>query len=111
MRTSILIRGQPLEYCILHNVQPVGPSVGFYAGREIPETVVDDFGRRFEFVGIAARKTNGALDAEALGSGEFIVRPGLVYRLETAATSSWESMLHGLRRAWDSGLVRDRVQG
>jgi hypothetical protein len=77
-----------LEYCILHDVKPVGRTMGFFADREIPEAVVDQFGRRFDYVGVASRKPNGKLDAEALGPGEFILRPGLVYRL-VRSNNSW----------------------
>ena len=37
-----------LEYCMLHEVKPVGPILGFLADREIFESVVDQFGRMFE---------------------------------------------------------------
>lgn len=32
------------------------------------------------YAGVAPRKCNGVFDVDALGAGEFIVRPGLVYR-------------------------------
>jgi hypothetical protein len=82
-----------LEYCMLHDVKPVGRSVGFYADREIPESVIDQFGRRFDYVGVATRKPNGQLDGDALGTGEFILRPGLVYRLVRAIEKSPVSTL------------------
>lgn len=80
-------RARPIEYSILHHVKPVGPSLGFYNDREIPESVVDEFGRRFVYAGIASRTWSGELDCNALRPGEFIVRPGLVYRIENMKTS------------------------
>jgi hypothetical protein len=66
---------------------------GFYADREIPESVIDEFGRRFVYAGVAPRKFNGAFDVDALAAGEVIVRPGLVYRRVGAKTSWWQSLL------------------
>jgi len=79
MRGTIVL-DRPIEYSILHNAKPIGPSMGFYTDREIPESVIDEFGRRFVYAGVAPRKCNGAFDVDALAAGEFIVRPGLIYR-------------------------------
>ncbi len=75
---------RPIDYSILHNVKPTGPSIGFYAGRPIPESIIDEFGRRFVYAGIAPRRWNGQFDGDALGPGEFIVQPGLTYRIHRA---------------------------
>jgi hypothetical protein len=91
MRGTIVL-DRPIEYSILHNVKPIGPSVGFYADREIPESVVDEFGQRFVYAGVAPRKCNGVFDVDALATGEFIVRPGLIYRRVGAKTSWWQSL-------------------
>jgi hypothetical protein len=93
---------RPIEYSILRNVTPTGCAVGTYAGQEISETVADEFGRRFAYVGIALRKRNGQFDANALGPGEFIVLPGLVYRYEPE-DSSWWATLFG------AGAHRDKA--
>jgi hypothetical protein len=69
-----------LEYCMLHEVKPVGPILGFLADREIFEAVVDQFGRMFRFAGVVSRKANGDIDENTLAPGEFILRPGLIYR-------------------------------
>ena len=60
--------------------------MGFYADQEIPELIVDEFGRRFVYAGVAPRKFNGVFDVDALATGEFIVRPGLVYRRVNSKT-------------------------
>ena len=71
-----------LEYFLLHDARATGPSVGFYANRDIPASVVDDHGRNYIFAGVAPRCGNGDFDLDALGAGEFILKPGLVYRME-----------------------------
>jgi hypothetical protein len=65
---------------MLHDVRPTGRKIGLYSGFEFFESVIDQFGKRFDYVGVAPRKFNGRPDADALGKGEFILRPGLVYR-------------------------------
>jgi hypothetical protein len=100
MRVPVFNQERPIEYSILDDVQPAGRSVGTYAGREIPESVVDEFGRRFVYVGVAPRKWNGRYDGDALGPGEFIVRPGLVYRYENTKPSWWGT-LFGARHVRD----------
>src|SRR5262249_13853057 len=72
-------RGQPVEYFILMEPHPDGPIVGRYAGHAIAEAVVDYFGRRFTYAGIAPRLRSGRYDVESLRPGEWIVEPGLVY--------------------------------
>lgn len=92
MRVSVFNSDRPIEYSILHGVTPAGRSVGTYAGQDIPETIVDEFGRHFAYVGVAPRKWNGHYDGNALAPGEFIVPPGLVYRYVAAGPSWWETL-------------------
>jgi len=80
---------RPLDYFVVQGPQPTGRSLGLFAGRDISETIVDMFGNRYAFVGLAPRKWNGELDAKALGTGEFIVLPGLLYRREDARQKGW----------------------
>jgi hypothetical protein len=58
--------------------QPEGSTVGIYAEHPIAESVIDYFGRRFTFVGVAPRYADGRYDLDALHTGEFIVEPGLL---------------------------------
>jgi hypothetical protein len=83
---------QPIEYSILRDVTQEGCSMGSYNGQDISESVIDEFGRRFAYVGLAPRKWNGDYDGNALGPGEFIVPPGLVYRYLSAGPSWWEAL-------------------
>ena len=75
-----LTSGRPVEYFILVEPRPDGPLVGYYAGRPIPEAVIDYFGRRYGYVGVASRRRGGQYNVEALAPGEWIIEPGLVYR-------------------------------
>ena len=77
--------GRELCYCILHDIEPVGRIIGNYAGDKIPEAVRDRFGRVLLYAGIAPRTASGKLDPNALAGGEFIVAPGLIYRLIPSA--------------------------
>jgi hypothetical protein len=86
------LRGRSLEYFMLHDVKPTGQSVGLFANREIAESVIDDCGRRYVFAGIAPRRWNGDFDVDALRTGEFILKPGLVYRIEPIAPSGFGSL-------------------
>lgn len=70
-----------LEYAMLMDAAPAGPVVGQYAGGDIAAAVTDAFGRRYDFVSLAPRDWKGRIDVRALEAGEFIVPPGLVYRL------------------------------
>ncbi|HET6390941.1 hypothetical protein [Hyphomicrobium sp.] len=75
-----LRRTQLLDYSVLHSARPEGPAIGALDGREFTEFVRDAFGRLFVYSGVAPRRSDGAFDEEALGPGEFIVPPGLIYR-------------------------------
>jgi hypothetical protein len=79
---------RPAEYCMVVEPRPAGPMIGVYEGLPIAERVVDHFGRRFIYVGIACRRRDGQFDPAGLGLGEFIVEPGLVYRLEKGKPAS-----------------------
>ncbi len=97
MPLAPLPRSRPLEYFILHDAKPSGPSVGRYGGKDIPASVVDEFGRSYVFAGIAPRRWNGSLDVDALRTCEFILMPGVVYRLEHIRPSWFESLFRSNR--------------
>ena len=73
---------RPVEYSIVVEPRPTGPTIGVYNGLPIAERVVDQFGRRFAYVGVASRRGSGQFDVASLKPREFIVEPGLIYRLE-----------------------------
>lgn len=72
--------------------RPLGPIIGHLAGVGFAETVGDAFGRRFTYQGVMPRGPGGDFDLESLRRGEFIVPPGLLYRLE--------GMTRGPRKPW-----------
>ncbi len=76
---------RPIEYSILHHTKPAGPLIGRFADQEFTEFVRDEFGRLFVYSGVAPRRSNGQFNDDALGPGEFIVRPGLIYRYKGKA--------------------------
>ncbi|UVK38807.1 hypothetical protein LHFGNBLO_000095 [Mesorhizobium sp. AR10] len=75
-------RSLPTEYFILANLRSEGATIGHLAGAPIAETVVDASGHRYRFAGVAPRAADGRFDVESLRTGEWIVRPGLVYLME-----------------------------
>ena len=76
---------RPVENFMLLNPRAEGPSLGSYAGHPIPATVVDGFGRRYAYAGVAPRLRDGRYDVDAMGKDEWLVDPGLVYRGDGAA--------------------------
>jgi len=75
-------RRLPTEYFVLANLRSEGTVIGHLAGKPIPETVVDASGHRYRFAGVAPRAADGRIDVEGLRTGEWIVQPGLVYRMD-----------------------------
>ena len=72
------------DYHLIVDPRPEGPTVGIYADCPFSESVADYFGRHFTYAGIAPRRRNGQYDLAALRTGEFIVEPGLLYRIVPA---------------------------
>jgi hypothetical protein len=67
---------------MLVDARPAGRVLGYYKDRPIPAAVVDYFGRRYIYAGLAPRHRNGGYDVDALATSERLVEPGLVYRAE-----------------------------
>ena len=76
-----------VEYAMIVEPRPEGAVIGYFAGEPISERVIDTFGRRFAYVGLASRRRDGEFDADQLKVGEFIAQPGLVYRLIAKSSS------------------------
>lgn len=70
------------EYSMVVEPRPTGPTIGVYGGLPIAARVVDQFGRWFTYVGVACRRRDGQFEVASLKPREFIVEPGLIYRLE-----------------------------
>jgi len=84
--TNLNRRGRSPEFNRLMGPQPDGPTIGYLGDHPIASAVVDHFGRRYLYVGAAPRRPNGQYDADALGAGEFLMEPGLVYRCDPMPT-------------------------
>jgi hypothetical protein len=74
---------RPIEYAILHRTRNAGEVVAHYLDEPVYQTVIDEFDRRYRYGGLAKRLPNGEFDFKALGRGEFILLPGLVYVAES----------------------------
>lgn len=70
---------RPIEYAVLHRTRNAGEIVALYRGEQVYQTVIDEFGRHYRYGGLAPRLPNDELDFKALGRGEFILMPGLLY--------------------------------
>ena len=70
------------DFLVVVDPRPEGPILGMFGEHKIASTVVDRFGRRYDYVGVATRLCMGRCDADALKYGEWLVEPGLVYRLQ-----------------------------
>jgi hypothetical protein len=66
----------------LLDADPTGSIIGSYDGVPIAEEVMDECCRRFGYVGAAPRRTDGSYDLASLRLGEFVIGPGLLYRLK-----------------------------
>jgi len=84
---------QTVDYFILRDVTPYGRAIGVFSGIPISEAIVDAYGRHYIFSGIASRTWSGKFNVECLGSGEFILPPGLVYRLVRKQKTPWWQVL------------------
>jgi hypothetical protein len=82
-------RTVPSEYFVLRvyrgedaRFEGASSVVGYLDGRPIVDTVIDDAGCRYRYVGLAARLRDGRVDVLSLRPGEWIVEPGLIYAAE-----------------------------
>ena len=69
----------------LCDAQADGPMLGYCAGHPIFSAVVDGFGQRYVFAGVAVRRRDGDVDVAALRPGEWLLEPGLIYRSDRPA--------------------------
>jgi hypothetical protein len=69
-----------LEHYLLSGTKSDGPMLGYCAGQPIWEAIVDGLGRRYVFAGVAVYRRDGGVDVAALGRGEWLLEPGLIYR-------------------------------
>jgi hypothetical protein len=70
------------EYHLLHEATPCGAVIGNYLGSKVYERVVDHWGRSYAYTGVIARGPTGHFERKLLKPHEFILKPGLVYRMQ-----------------------------
>jgi hypothetical protein len=76
-----------IDYYLVVDPRPDGDKIGEFAGVAFAEAVIDAFGRRFVYKGLASRTRRGTYDLDAIGRGEFIVEPGLLYCIDRGTNS------------------------
>jgi len=81
-RSARFRAAQPdVEFYRLYGARPDGAVVARYRDQDVCDVVVDEFGHRYVFAGVAPRLLNGAYDVRGLKIGEVILEPGLIYQL------------------------------
>lgn len=70
------------ECLILHDVTAQGPVIGYYLGHPIHDRIADHWRRTYSYAGIIERHRYGRYDPARLGPFEFILEPGIVYRMQ-----------------------------
>ncbi|MBS0232281.1 MAG: hypothetical protein JSR99_02210 [Proteobacteria bacterium] len=67
---------------ILYDVTAQGPVIGYYLGRPIHDRVADRWRRIYTYAGVIERYQHGNYDPTRLAPLEFILEPGIVYRMQ-----------------------------
>ncbi len=75
-----------------------GNDIAEYDGTPVAEAVIDGFGRRFVYAGIAPRGRDGRPDVTALRPYEFLVAPGIIYRWDESREQGAAALPGWLRR-------------
>jgi hypothetical protein len=89
-------KDRPVDYFILVDPEPDGPTIGTFNNHPIAAAVKDAFGRRYGYVGVATRRRDGQFDVTTLSPGEWFSPRGLVYRMEPRKGD--ETLLGRLRK-------------
>ena len=87
-----------VEQYLLSDTKADGPVLGYCAEQPIWEAIVDGLGHRYVFAGVAVYRRDGGFDLEALGRGEWLLQPGLIYRRDRSERP-WPRHFRRLRPA------------
>ena len=96
-------------YSIMVESRPAGATIGALSGPAHRRAVVDQFNRRFTYVGVIGRRRDGQYDVNALKPGQFVVEPGLVYDLETGEGRGKQDAPGPSRESKSQGAEDQRV--
>jgi hypothetical protein len=79
------MHGAPLhsvdQYFILREVNSHGSVIGYFNNVPICARVSDRWNRQYSYAGITAPNTTGGYDRKQLRPCEFILKPGIIYRM------------------------------
>ena len=79
----VRLRSHAVDEClILNDVTGQGPVIGYCLGRPIHDRVADHWRRVYTYAGVIARHRHGRYDPARLAPFEFILEPGIVYRMQ-----------------------------
>ena len=100
-----------VEYRIIHDAKASGAVVGYFRGRKIRECVTDPWGRNYIYSGIIEKQRGGRYDLGRLRPFEFILEPGIVYKMQVDAPR--KSILGDAAAQWRQNvrLLVDRWSG
>ena len=93
------------EYFVLRNMKPAGPEIGRLGDVALHDMLEDQWGRHYRYVGVCP--SVGGAWGDRLNTGEFILPPGVVYRMLKGAETArrqrspflkWLFALGGRRR-------------
>ena len=87
-----------VEYRIIHDAKASGAVVGYFRGRKIRECVTDPWGRNYIYSGIIEKQRGGRYDLGRLRPFEFILEPGIVYKMQVDAPR--KSILGDVAAQW-----------
>lgn len=78
----------PRESFVLAEFETRGERLGQFRGQPIHPVVVDGDGNRYIFAGVATRTREGGYRLDQFGRGEWLIEPGLIYRLADATSDA-----------------------
>ena len=105
MPAFAIYKEDPSDYYLIVDPRPEGPILGVFADLPISESITDCFGRSYIYAGAAPRRRDGRYDIDVLKPGEFLLEPGLVYRLgERKSKSAGSNFLGALGKRMDMSI-------
>lgn len=66
---------------VMLSAKPAGPVIGRFADQAFHELIRDEWDRVYAYAGITSCTRDGQYDCTHLGEGEFVLPPGIIYRM------------------------------